>query len=134
MRFFIQNAGWSALHPIKAIEAKNAMEKYRKLHPTCEITGSKNKVQIHHIVPVWADPSLAADPNNFISLSASAHIHIIFGHNGNFGKHYVPNVKEIAEKIRAVKAESIVVDRPAIAKIKSYKPSWLLTFLMKWFK
>lgn len=126
MRFFIQNAGWSALNPIKAIEAQKAMQEYRKKQPTCEITGSKNKVQIHHIVPVWANPDLAADPNNFIALSASAHIHIIFGHAGNFGQRYVSNVKDIAEKIRAIKDQSNVVHRVKIAKV-----SWLQKILNK---
>lgn len=128
MRFFIQNAGWSALHPIKAIEAQQAMSEYRKKHPVCEITGSKNKVQIHHIIPVWADPSLAADPNNFIALSASAHIHIIYGHNGNFARRYVPNIKVIAEKLRAVKQESIIIERPKEVKAKS-KILWFDVFL-----
>lgn len=110
-RFTIQNAGWSTLNPSKASEARRAMKKYREEHPTCEITGSKNKIQIHHIVPVWADPSLAADPNNFIALSASAHIHIIFGHAGNFGKRYVKNVKEIADKVTQLTKEFEVVER-----------------------
>lgn len=128
MRFFVQNAGWSTLHPIQALQAQKAMQQYRELHPVCEITGSKNKVQIHHIIPVWADPTLAADPNNFIALSASAHIHIIFGHNGNFGKYYVKNVKDLAERIRYIKNQSEIVERPKIIKTQS-KFNWLKLFL-----
>lgn len=124
MRFFIQNAGWSTLHPIKAIEAQKAMQEYRKRNPACEITGSLNKVQIHHIIPVWADPTLAADPNNFIALSASAHIHIIFGHNGNFGKYYVKNVKDLAQRIRYIKAQSEIVERPKPIVAQSKQNWW----------
>lgn len=129
LRFTIQNAGWSTLHPVQAKEARAAMQKYRELHPACEITGSKNKVQVHHIIPVWKDPSLAADPNNFISLSASAHIHIIFGHNNNFGKYYVPNVKYIAAHIREIRSNIEVVER---VKVLEYKPT-LLARIKSWF-
>lgn len=132
-RFTIQNAGWSALHPIEASKTRKAMREYRKIHPACEITGSLNKVQIHHIVPVWADPSLAADPDNFIALSASAHIHIIFGHNGNFGKYYVKNVKDLAERIRNIKNQMQVVERPKPIKVQS-KQSWFEVFLRGFWK
>mgnify|MGYP000930945999 CR=1 FL=1 len=132
-RFFIQNAGWSILNPSKALEARQAMEEYRKTHPVCEITGSKKNVQIHHIVPVWADPALAADPNNFIALSASSHIHIIYGHDNNFGKKYVANVKEIAKKMRDIKAEMDIITRVE-PNINSRKPSFLKAFLMGFWK
>lgn len=111
IRFLIQNAGWAALNPIKAIEAQNAMSVYRKTHPLCEITGSDKKVQIHHIIPVWSNPDLAADPNNFIALSTSANIHSIFGHDRSFGHKCVSNIKTIAEKIRDIKKESIIINR-----------------------
>lgn len=132
VRFTIQNAGWSILNPIKASEAREAMNNYRKLHPVCEITGSPNKVQVHHIIPVWADPNLAADPNNFISLSAQAHIHIIFGHNGNFGKYYVKNVKDIAERIRNIKSQSDIVERPPKVQA-SYKKTSIIENLLNIF-
>lgn len=128
VRFTIQNAGWSTLHPVEASKTRKAMREYRKMHPACEITGSLNKVQIHHIVPVWADPSLAADPNNFIALSASAHIHIIFGHNGNFGKYYVKNVKDLAERIQHIKNQREIVERPKTIKALG-KQNWFDIFL-----
>lgn len=124
IRFVIQNAGWAVLNPSRVKEVQAAMAEYRKSHPVCEITGSKKKVQIHHIVSIWANPDLAANQDNFIALSASAHIHLIYGHDGNFGKKYVSNIKEIAEKMRAIKSESIVVHRDSINTIKAYEGFW----------
>ncbi len=109
IRFYIQNAGWSVLNPSQAYQAKKAMDKYRKLHPLCEITGSNKNVQVHHIIPVFADPTLAADMENMISLSTSANIHLIFGHDGNFGARYVKNIKNIAEEIRNTTSTAEVV-------------------------
>lgn len=133
LRFTIQNAGWSALNPVKAGQVRKAMKEHRKLYPTCAITGTDKKIQVHHIVPVWADPSLAADPDNFISLSSSAHIHIIYGHNSNFGKYYVKNIKDIAKKMRDVKMQSEIVERVTIKNIKP-KKSFFDIFLRGWGK
>jgi hypothetical protein len=113
LQFVFRNAGWAALNPDAARKAKDAMDVYRKAHPVCELSGSKKNVQIHHIIPVWQAPELAAEQSNFIALSASAHIHLIWGHNGNFGKYYVANIKELALKVRAIRDEAVVVERPA---------------------
>ena len=122
--FIIRNVGWSALNAKQALEVQKAMNIYRKSHPVCEITGSKKKVQVHHIRPVWLDPSLATDPNNFISLSAKAHIHLIFGHDGNFGQKCVSNIKEIAEKIRDIKKESVIIKRIETKEMSFFKKIW----------
>jgi hypothetical protein len=132
MNFFIQNVGWSALNPRKALAVKRAMDAYRKAHPICEITGSDKGVQIHHIVPVWANPDLADDPTNFIALSTSSNIHNIFGHDGDFGHKYVSNVKEIANKVLAIKTESaIIVRRKSEVEVKTCMT--LKSFLKKVF-
>jgi hypothetical protein len=124
IRFLAQNSGWSILNPKQAYAAHKAMREYRELHPTCEITGSKNKVQVHHIEPVWSNPEKVADPNNFISLSASAHIHLIFGHDGNFKSKYVLNVREISDKIKEIKKQSVVVNRISAQSDKSWFKFW----------
>ena len=111
IRFTIQNAGWSTLNPSKAYQTRKAMKAYRAAHPVCEITGWRKGVQIHHIVPVWANPYISADPNNFIALSSKAHIHLIYGHAGNFGKRYVSNVKVLAEKMRDLLKEADIIYR-----------------------
>jgi hypothetical protein len=113
IRFLAQNVGWASLNAKQAYQAQKAMRKYKAQNPNCEISGTDKNVQVHHIIPVWQDPYLADDPNNFISLSSSAHLHLIFGHNGNFGGKYVKNVREIAKKIKKTIDENppIVVSR-----------------------
>lgn len=124
------------LNPSQVYQAKKAMDKYRKLHPRCEITGSNKNVQVHHIIPVFADPTLANDTDNMISLSTSANIHLIFGHNGNFGARYVKNVKKIAEEIKNITStEEVVVkqDIRALNKVHTmfctYVRLYIATFL-----
>jgi len=126
-RFSIM-AGWSSLNREKVNSTRRAMRKYRKSHPVCEITGSDKKVQVHHIIPVWANPELSDDPNNFISLSASANIHHIFGHDRNFARKYVSNVREISEKILAMREEADIIERKQL-NIQS-KTSFKLKFFL----
>lgn len=127
-RFSIK-AGWSSLSPEKTLSTKLAMDKYRKEHPFCELTGSSKKIQIHHIVPVWANPDIADDPNNFIALSSSAHIHHIYGHDRNFGHKYVKNIREIAEKMLALQKEMVIVHRNEVQT--QNKPSKIKEFFAK---
>jgi len=117
-------AGWTDLSPEKHRSAKRAMRIYRKEHPICEVTGSNKKIQIHHIVPVWANPDIADDPDNFIALSSSAHIHHIFGHDKNFSKKYVSNIKEISEKMLALRGEFDIIHRnevESLTKLSMYE-------------
>ncbi len=110
-RFLLLNIGWAALNPSEAYYARKAMNEYRKLHPVCEITGSDKSVQVHHIIPVWSAPDLAADPENFISLSTSANIHLILGHTRSFRLRYVKNIKDVARGIREEIEKSIIINR-----------------------
>lgn len=108
-------AGWTSLSKEKLKSTRKAMKLYRAEHPCCELSGSCKKVQIHHIIPVWANPELADDPNNFIALSSSAHIHHIFGHDRNFARKYVSNIREISEKIHSIKDQMEVVNREDVS-------------------
>lgn len=134
IRFYIQNAGWASLNPSEAYQAKKAMDQYRKLHPVCEITGSNKNVQVHHIIPIWARPDLAADPNNFISLSVSSNIHLILGHNGNYANRYVKNIKEISKEIRDSIKKSDVIERNTDISTLSFKPNVIWKAIKNWIK
>jgi hypothetical protein len=70
---------------------KKAMAEYRKQHPRCEWDGCSEKVDVHHIVPVHVDPTLAADPENLISLG-SARCHLCAGHGGDY-QQWIDNVR-----------------------------------------
>lgn len=119
-RFHILKAGWSVLSPSESYRALKTMKEYKKTHPRCELTGSDKKVQIHHIQPVWACPERAADPTNMVSLSTSANVHLLFGHDGVFKNKYVSNIKEICEQVAALKSQSQVVHR---VEAQSVRPS-----------
>ena len=90
------------------------MAQYKKAHPLCEVTGSNKSVQVHHIIPVWKAPELSADPTNMISLSTSANIHMLFGHGGNFQSKYNLNIREVADKMLALRNTFDIVRRSSV--------------------
>lgn len=71
----------------------NAMRRHKEVHPSCAWCYNNKQVEVHHIVPLWANTSLAADPNNFISLCKTCHL--IVGHNRNFATKYIKNIKHL---------------------------------------
>lgn len=73
---------------------KKAMEQYREANPICEWCGGW-PVHVHHIEPVQVAPDQAGDVNNMISLCADR-CHLVLGHANNWGRRYVPNVRQIA--------------------------------------
>lgn len=73
---------------------KKAMEQYREQQPICEWCGGW-PVHVHHIEPVQVAPDQAGDPDNMISLCADR-CHLVLGHANNWGRRYVPNVRQIA--------------------------------------
>lgn len=73
------------------------------IHTECAACGSKNKLEVHHIVPFHLDHALELDPTNFIALCESkdhnvnCHLHV--GHNDNF-RNENANVVQDAEIMR----------------------------------
>lgn len=106
-----QPLGWAALPIKKLLSTKEAMKQYRLKNPVCEITGSSKKCQVHHIIPVWANPEIADDQNNMITLSTCANIHHIYGHDRNFRLKYNLNIKEISKKMIDLQKELDIVNR-----------------------
>jgi len=60
------------------------------LHPVCELCGSSEKVEVHHIVSFHVDPALELSLENLITLCESKRVgidcHRAFGHLGNYKK------------------------------------------------
>lgn len=77
--------------------------KYRKASKefkkgkVCELTGTKKKLQTHHIYPVWLFPEKEMDKDNWVVLSGAKIKGVIphqwFGHYGDYRK-YNPNIRE----------------------------------------
>ena len=51
--------------------------------PECQACGSKQKLEVHHIIPTHVDKTKELDPNNLLTLCenpATGFCHYIFGH------------------------------------------------------
>lgn len=67
-------------------------------HPTCAACGSKQKLNVHHIVPFHLDPSKEEDPKNLITLCEGevVNCHLLFGHSRDW-RAFNPNVSQDAK-------------------------------------
>jgi len=81
------------------IERAKRWPTVRKHHiqrqPQCQACGSKEKLEVHHIIPVHIDPSRELDPNNLLTLCenpSTGFCHYIFGHLSLSWWKYDPNV------------------------------------------
>lgn len=62
-----------------------ARAKWLSTHPTCAACGTKDKCEVHHVVPFSFDPSRELDETNFLTLCESDHqCHIRVGHSYNW--------------------------------------------------
>lgn len=69
-------------------------------HPSCAACGSEVSVQAHHIDPYNKFPSMASNPDNFISLCEGVNeCHLKVGHGGNW-HYYNPTVVQDAADFR----------------------------------
>ena len=55
-----------------------ARKDYLKHHPVCVACGTKNKLEVHHVIPVHVDKGRELDPTNMITLCQDDHL--VFGH------------------------------------------------------
>ena len=53
-------------------------------HPACEVCGSKDSPEAHHVVPFELDHRRELDPTNLITLGRNCGHHLTFGHCGDF--------------------------------------------------
>lgn len=76
-----------AKHPITAYQITKAKREHRKANPNCACCSIKasfwgRALDVHHLIPVHVDRSLAADPDNLITLCRLCHLWV--GHFGNW--------------------------------------------------
>lgn len=66
-----------------------------KIEPLCQVCGTTEKLQAHHLKPFHLHPELELDPKNLITLceKPGRNHHILFGHLMNF-KSFNVNCKD----------------------------------------
>ena len=84
-------------------------EKYKKRSPKwgavahekvaeikkCEVCGSTDRLQVHHIQPFHDNPELELEPSNLVVLCMSKNeCHLVCGHGGSF-KTYSPIILDV---------------------------------------
>ena len=99
---FVRNLGYAVKHPKRTWAVRKACKNHVKREPMCQWCGGVKRCQAHHVVPLWADDTLGADPDNFITLCQDRRCHLLIGHNGDFARRYVRNVRNICETRKIV--------------------------------
>jgi len=79
-------------------EMTKAKRAYIKEHKLCAACNYKKKLEVHHIIPVHIDITLACEQSNFITLCRDCHF--TFGHFHNFRKYWNPHIILLAENIQ----------------------------------
>lgn len=70
---------------------------YIEKHPVCEACGSKEDLNVHHIVPFHNNPKLELEESNLITLCRKHHFEL--GHLRNWSNSN-PNVRRDSERMR----------------------------------
>lgn len=93
-----QSANPSALQQIRqTYNVVKQMDLFRKQYgDECRWCGGKKDIQIHHIIPLWADITKAAQFENFIALCRRCHFTI--GHFNSFAKRYNPSIVLVCDE------------------------------------
>lgn len=76
-------------------------------HPQCAACGSRDKLEVHHIIPFNVDPSKELDWSNLITLCESKKYgnicHLGIGHKGDYKKFNPEVLKDAAEFRKSIK-------------------------------
>jgi hypothetical protein len=87
---------------------------FREGHSTCAACGSKNRLNVHHILAFHIHPELELDTNNLITLCMSIkECHLRLGHGSDF-RAYCPDIRRYAEQVN--KKEKTIEEVGEIAK------------------
>lgn len=74
----------------RSSEWRKVRKAHLKLHPKCQLCGSKRKVEVHHIVPFHIAPDQELEFDNLITLCENKkygiNCHLLMGHRGNYRK------------------------------------------------
>jgi len=92
---------------------RKAILTHRKENPVCAFSGSKNRLQVHHKIPVSVQPELAADPNNLVTLTKEAHLTLGHGCDWkNFNPHIDKDIESVQKGIVKTKKYNTDSEKP----------------------
>ena len=109
---FVEKAGeppdyrysWVAMTPLpRSSKWPAARASFIKEHQECAACGTREDLDVHHVVPFHVDPSLELEHGNLITLCRADHL--IWGHFRDW-KAYNPQVREDAEDYRCRMTEA----------------------------
>jgi len=103
VRYVVRNKAYTVSKARHAYATHKAMRHFKKSHPVCAWCGRSRRLDVHHIIPVSVDVSLAASEGNMLMLCRKPQCHLIVGHNGNYARRYIENLKELCTKNRVVR-------------------------------
>jgi thymidylate synthase ThyX len=70
---------------------------YARDHQRCRLCGNRGgKLTIHHVLPIWARPDLACDPENMVTLCRTCHIKVN-NHEEDFVEVFGRTVEELGD-------------------------------------
>jgi hypothetical protein len=78
---------------------QSVRNEFIKTHDECVCCGSKNKLQVHHILPFCVDPSKELDPDNLATMCSRCHL--LIGHCGWFQR-YNPDLHNSVQFIKTM--------------------------------
>jgi len=76
-------------------------EKFLNDHPVCEVTGSRQNLEVHHIMPFHLVPALELAESNLITLTRD--VHFLFGHLGDWRSYNPSCVRDVIEWRKKIK-------------------------------
>ena len=101
--FVTRNPAYVTKNARRQPEVRRNMLDFREENTYCAYCGRSKKLDVHHIEPVSVAPDKAADKENMIMLCRKPACHQIVGHDGDFGRRYVLNVKEVCDSAKVIK-------------------------------
>lgn len=100
--FAVRNPSYVTKHLRRSWSVRKAMKKFREQHTSCAYCGRREKLHVHHVVPVSVSAELADKAYNMIMLCGNR-CHLVIGHEGDYRNRYVENVHAVCKMQRTIK-------------------------------
>lgn len=93
--------GKAPIHKARSSSWPSVRRKHLAEHPTCEVCGGTEKLEVHHIKAFHLHPELELDPDNLITLCEAGTngmvCHRTVGHLGSYQSYNVSVREDAAE-------------------------------------